>query len=84
MAWVCILVEAGLVVLMILAKIYLDTWGPHGARATKRARPQARLTNSPSLASELRCVGLVAACCDVVSSCAAVPWLLAAAPAAST
>ena len=28
---------------------------PRSWRAAKKARPQARLTNSPSLASEIRC-----------------------------
>lgn len=53
-AWICILSEVGFSALMIIAKYYLDNWGPNSWRAAKKARPEAKLTNSPSLAKEIK------------------------------
>ncbi|PRW59402.1 integrin-linked kinase-associated serine threonine phosphatase 2C [Chlorella sorokiniana] len=53
-AWICILIEVGFSALMIIAKYYLDNWGPNSWRAAKKARPESKLTNSPSLAKEIK------------------------------
>lgn len=49
-AWACLLVEIGCVLLMVSAKLYLDRWGPYSRRALRRPRPEAALTSSPSFA----------------------------------
>eukprot|EP00887_Chlorella_sp_A99_P004754 scaffold4.g4754.t1 len=51
--WVCIAVELALGVAMVVAKFYLDNWGPNSARGlarTRRAPAEAELCTSKSFA----------------------------------
>jgi hypothetical protein len=45
--------QPGLGILMMVAKYYLDTWGPLGSRRVGKAHDVARLTNSKSLRGQV-------------------------------